>query len=160
MRITNSTLLPAAAAALLLLAACGENRARAAARQLARRNSCVAAELALDAKERLASLDTAVTTTEGGPMEQVTVAGHTFAAAYKQWADAASRVADYADSAAFARTRDDSLRYARISEQARIRPGAPGTVQGNAVASYNQDVARAFANPDHPCNKPEEKDGD
>jgi hypothetical protein len=155
MRITRSTLLPAAAAALLL-AACGENEARAAARQLARRNSCVAAELALDAKERLAALDTAVVSAQGGPMEQVTVAGHTFAAAYKQWADAAAQSADHADSAAFARSRDDSLRFARLSEQARIRPGAPGTVQGNAVASYNQDVARAFANPDHPCNQPQD----
>jgi hypothetical protein len=158
MRITNSTLLPAAAAALLLLAACGENQARAAARQLARRNSCVAAELALDAKERLAALDTAVAGAEGGPMQQVTVAGRDFAAAYRQWADAASQSADYADSAAFAGSREDSVRFARLSEQARIRPGAPGTVQGNAVASYNQDVARAFANPDHPCNKPSEDD--
>jgi hypothetical protein len=154
MRMTNSTLLPAAAAALLLLSACGENKARAAARQLARRSSCVAAELALDAKERLAALDTAVVTAQGGPMEQVTVAGHTFATAYREWADAASRSADYADSAAFARSREDSLRFARLSEQARIRPGAPGTVQGNAVASYNQVVTRAFGNPDHPCNLP------
>jgi len=160
MRITHSTLLPTAAAALLLLAACGENKARAAARQLARRNSCVAAELALDAKERLAALDTAMAGAQGGPMEEVTVAGHTFATAYKQWADAASQSADYADSAAFATSRDDSVRYARMSDQARIRPGAPGTVQGNAVASYNEDVARAFANPDHPCNKPRDKDED
>jgi len=160
MRMTNSTLLPAAAAALLLLAACGEDKGRAAARQLARRNACVAAELALDAKEKLASLDTAMVGARGGPMEQVTMAGHTFAAAYRQWADAASQSADYADSAAYAPSRDDSVRYARMAEQARIRPGAPGTVQGNAVASYNQDVSRAFANPDHPCNKPKDEDGD
>lgn len=154
MRTTNPTLLLAAAAALLL-AGC-QDRGRAAGRQLARQNSCIAAELALDAKERLAALDTAVATAEGTPMEQVTRAGYTFAAAYRQWADAMSRAADYADSAAHARSRDDSVRFARLSEQARPRAVRQGTVEGNAVASYNQDVSRALTNPDHPCNKPDD----
>ena len=154
MRTTNSILLLAAAAALLLLAGC-ENRARTAGRQLARQNSCIAAELSLDAKERLAALDTALATSAGGPMEQVTRAGYAFAAAYRQWADAMSRTADLADSAAFARSKGDSVRFARQSEQARPRAVPPGTVEGNAVASYNQDVSRALTNPDHPCNKPD-----
>jgi hypothetical protein len=158
MRMTPSTLLPAAAAALLLLAAC-EDKGRTAARELARRNSCVAAELALDAKEKLASLDTALVSAQGTPMEQVTAAGHTFAAAYRRWADAMASSADYADSAAFARSREDSVRFAQLSTQAHPRAVPVGTVEGNAVASYNQDVARAFGNPDHPCNKPE-TDGD
>ena len=62
----------AAALALLLTAsalACGESKGRKAARQLARRNSCIAAELALDAKERLAALDTAVISAQGTPLE-------------------------------------------------------------------------------------------
>jgi hypothetical protein len=151
MRTTNPTLLLAAAAALLL-AGC-QDRGRAAARQLARQNSCIAAELALGAKERLAALDTAVANAEGTPMEQVTRAGHTFAAAYRQWADAMYRTAELADSAAYARSREDSVRFARESEQARPRAVRQGTVEGNAVASYNQDVSRALANPDHPCNK-------
>jgi len=151
MRTTNPPLL-LAAAAVLLLAGC-ENRARTAARHLARQNSCIAAELALDAKERLAALDTAVATSEGTPMEQVTRAGHTFATAYRQWADGMSRTAELADSAAHARSKEDSVRLARQSEQARPRAPQPGTVEGNAVASYNQDVSRALANPDHPCNK-------
>ena len=158
MRITNSTLLPAAAAALLLLAAC-ENKARTAARQLARRNSCVAAELALDAKERLAALDTAVVVAQGTPMEQVTAASRTFAAAYRQWADAVSQGADYADSAAVARSREDSLRYAQLAAQARPRGVSPGTVEGNAAARFNDDFSRAFGNPDHPCNKPRGRNG-
>jgi hypothetical protein len=159
MRMKSSTLLPAAAAALLLLAACGEDRGRVAARQLARRNSCVAAELALDAKERLASLDTAAVRAQGTPMEQVTNAGRAFAAAYRQWADAVSRGADYADSAAFARSRDDSVRFARMAEQSRPRPVDPGTVEGNAAGRFNDDFTRAFGNPDHPCNQPRGRDG-
>ncbi|HEV7586624.1 MAG TPA: hypothetical protein VGO40_00745 [Longimicrobium sp.] len=157
--MTKSTLLTTAAAALLLLAGCAD-RGRAAARQLARRNSCIAAELALDAKERLASLDTAVATAQGTPLEQVTVAGHAFAAAYRQWADASSRSADLADSAAFARSREDSVRLIRQSDEARPLPVAHGTVESNAAASFNQDFARAFGNPDHPCNQPRVKDGD
>jgi hypothetical protein len=153
MRMTKSTLLTASAAALLLLAACAD-RGKAAARQLARRNSCISAELALDAKERLASLDTAVATAQGTPMEQVTVAGHVFATAYRRWADASSRSADLADSAAFARTPEDAARLSRQSDEARPLPVAHGTVEGNAAASYNQDFTRAFNNPDHPCNKP------
>jgi len=151
MRTTKPTLLLAAAAALLL-AAC-EDRGRAAARQLARQNSCIAAELALDAKERLAALDTALATSAGTPVEQVTQAGHTFATAYREWADAMYRTAELADSAAHARSREDSVRFARQSEEARPRAPRQG-VEGNAVASYNQDVSRALANPDHPCNKP------
>lgn len=152
---TTTPILLAAAAAVLLLSGC-ENRARTAARQLARQNSCIASELALDAKERLAALDTALVTSAGTPMEQVTRAGYAFSAAYRQWADAMSRVADFADSASYARSKEDSVRFARQSEQARPRAPQQGTVEGNAVASYNQDVTRALTNPDHPCNKPDE----
>ena len=159
MRMKRSTLLPAAAAALLLLAACGEDRGRVAARQLVRRNSCIASELALDAKERLASLDTAVAVAQGTQMEQVTVASRTFAAAYRQWADAVSRGSDYADSAAFARSHEDSVRFARQAAQARPRPVDRGTVEGNAAARFNDDFSRAFGNPDHPCNKPRGRNG-
>jgi len=160
MRKIETTLLPAAAAALLLLAACGEDRGRVAARQLARRNSCITSELALDAKERLASLDTAMAVAQGTPMEQVTTAGRAFAAAYREWADAVNRSADYADSATHARARPDSLRFARMSEQARPRPVDRGTVAGNAAARFNSDFTQAFNNPDHPCNKPQRRDND
>jgi hypothetical protein len=86
------------------------------------------------------------------------VAGHAFATAYRQWADASSRSADLADSAAFARNPEDAARLSRESDEARPAPVAHGTVQANAAASYNQDFTRAFNNPDHPCNKPGEKD--
>lgn len=154
MRMTNWRM--AAALALLLAAGCGEDKGRVAARTVARRTSCLAAELALDAKERLASLDTAVATVQGTPLEQATLASHAFVTAYKAWADASSTSADYADSASFARSRQDSVRFAQLSVQA--RPGAVprGTVEGNAAESYNKDFARAFANPDHPCNKPQD----
>ena len=156
MRMTNWRM--AAALALLLAAGCGEDQGRVAARALARRTSCVAAELALDAKERLAALDTAVATVQGTPLEQATVASHAFVTAYKAWADQSAGSADYADSASYARSRGDSVRFARLSEQARPRPVPRGSLEGNAAESYNKDFARAFGNPDHPCNKPQETD--
>lgn len=158
MRMKNPRM---AALALLLCAsaaACGENQGRAAARQLARRNSCIAAELALDAKERLASLDTAVVASQGTPLEQATVASHVFVTAYKAWADASSRSLDFADSASYARSRQDSVRLAQMAEQARPKAVPAGTVEANAAKSYDADFTRAFGNPDHPCNKPTQAD--
>lgn len=150
---TNTLRIVALAAPLLLAAACGEDKERVASRNLARRSSCLAAELALDAKERLAALDTAVAGAEGTPLEQATIASHAFVTAYRAWADATVISADAADSAANARSPEDSLRWARASEQARPKPVPRGTVEGNAAESYNQDFARRFSNPDHPCNK-------
>jgi hypothetical protein len=150
---TKTLRIAALAAPLLLAAACGESRERVAARNTARRSSCLAAELALDAKERQAALDTAVAGAEGTPLEQATVASHAFVTAYRGWADATAASADYADSASHARSQEDSVRWARMSVQARPKPVPRGTVGGNAAESYNQDFARRFSNPDHPCNK-------
>lgn len=142
-------------AGALAVAACGENPARKQARKIARRNSCIAAELALQAKEKLASLDTAAVSAQGGPMEQALAATRTFAATYRAWADANSRALDLADSAAFSRSREDSLRLAREAE--RTRPTAPADeVQANAMRSYTNDFDRAANNPDHPCNRQDE----
>ncbi|HEX8905216.1 MAG TPA: hypothetical protein VF771_10265, partial [Longimicrobiaceae bacterium] len=107
----NPKLMAVAAAVLACaaLAACGESKEKKEARAQARRTSCVASELALQAKERLAALDTQVVRMQGTPLEQVSVAGHAFAAVYKAYADASSRAADLADSAAGARSRDDSV---------------------------------------------------
>jgi hypothetical protein len=144
--------------ALLALGACGDSKARKEARQLARRNSCVAGELALDAKERLASLDTAAVAAQGGALQQVTEASWQFANAYKAWADAVAASADLADSAAFARSRADSLRLAGEAARSRPLPPAPGSLIANASAQYNEDVTKALGNPDHPCNKPADSD--
>ncbi|HEX6751536.1 MAG TPA: hypothetical protein VF092_29860 [Longimicrobium sp.] len=150
----NFKLMTVAAAVLACaaLAACGESEARKEARAQARRSSCVASELALEAKERLASLDTQVVRMQGSPLEQVTNASHLFAAAYKSYADAKSRAADLADSAAVARSKNDSVRLAGESQRARPPAPQPG-VQQNAAERFEADMREALANPDHPCNK-------
>jgi hypothetical protein len=150
--------LAVAVPACAVLAACGESPARKQARAEARRTSCIASELALEAKERLASLDTQVVRMQGTPLAEVTQAGRVFASAYKDYADAASRAADLADSAAFARSHDDSVRYAQQSQGARPPAPQPGVTQ-NAVDRYNDDARQARNNPDHPCNKPDDDQG-
>jgi len=157
MRMTTRKMAAALALLVAAQAACGEGAGRKAARALARRNSCIASELALDAKERLASLDTAVVASQGTPLERATLASHMFVSAYKAWADASSRAADYTDSASVARSREDSVKFAGMADQARPRAVPAGSVEANAAASYNSDFSRAFGNPDHPCNQLDRK---
>ncbi|HEU4558905.1 MAG TPA: hypothetical protein VFS20_13690 [Longimicrobium sp.] len=153
------TLIPVAAlllAAAALTAACGESPARKVAREQARRTSCVAAELALASKERLARLDTQMVATQGSPMQQVLQATHQFASAYHGYATAYSRSVDLADSAAFAASREDSTRLAQQSQSSRPQFPPPNTVQANAANRFTTDMQAALANPDHPCNVKEE----
>jgi hypothetical protein len=159
MRNPKLIALAIAVLACATLAACGESAAKKQAREQARRTACISSELALEAKERLASLDTQVVQMQGSPLEQVTQAGHVFAGAYRTYADLASHAADLADSAAFARSRDDSVRYAQ--QAARAKPPAPQPgVEENAARRFEGDVREAMNNPDHPCNRAQEKDGD
>ncbi|HSU17406.1 hypothetical protein [Longimicrobium sp.] len=157
MRNPKLMALAAAVLACTALAACGENAEKKQAREQARRTACVASELALDAKVRLAQLDTQVVQMQGSPLEQVTTAGHVFAAAYRTYADAASRAADLADSAAFARSSTDSARYATMAQRAQPPAPQPG-VEENAARRFEGDVREAMNNPDHPCNKKDSDD--
>jgi hypothetical protein len=149
-------------AALLLAAtavACGESAAHKAARQLARRNSCVAAELALSAKERAAKLDTQVVASAGTQLEPVLTASRQFALAYQSYAQAFSHSADLADSAASAGSKREAELYRQQATQ--TSPPAPmaGSVEGNAAGRFTADMQAALANPDHPCNHPDDADG-
>ena len=153
------TLIPVAVlllAAAAVTAACGESPARKVARDQARRTSCAAAELALTSKERLARLDTQVVAAQGSPLQQVLEATHQFATAYHGYATAYSRSADLADSAAFARSREDSTRLAQQAQSASPAFPTPNTVQANAANRFTTDLQNALANPDHPCNAREE----
>jgi fructoselysine-6-P-deglycase FrlB-like protein len=155
---TLKLILPAVVLLAVVAAACGESAERKAAKDLARRNSCVAAELALTAKERVARLDTQVVVTQGGPFERITVAGREFAASYKTFADAFSRSADYADSAAFARSRADSLRFARMADSVRPVVSPAAGMERNSAVRFTEDMRVALSNPDHPCNQPKDPD--
>jgi hypothetical protein len=151
----------AAALAIVLaaLAACGGDRETPEQREV-HRAACIADELALQAKVRLANLDTALAQSRGTPLEPVTTAGHTFATAYATFANQRLGEAAYLDSAAHVREDEDSTRYARKAAQYRPAAPAAGTVESNAIDRWRQDFTSAAGNPSHPCNNLEqEEDG-
>ena len=151
MRMPRRTLL-SAAAFLLLAAACGE-RGETPEQRETRRAACIADELALQAKVRLANLDTALAQARGTPLENVTVSGHTFATAYAAFANRRLGETANMDSAARAANKADSVRYAGKAEPFRDARFAPGSVEANAADRWLQDFTAAAGNPDHPCNR-------
>jgi hypothetical protein len=154
-------LVPALLLLVPTLAACGrESPEKRAARRDARRTACIADELALQAKERLAYRDTALARARGTPVEAISAASYRFAFAMKLHADAALKTAAYQDSALAARSREDSARYAGIAERARPLPPEPGSVEANVVQRYEEELAAAFGNPAHPCNQEDEGEGE
>jgi len=145
--------------AALALAACDrESPEKRAARQVTARTRCVAEELALQAKERLASLDTVLAGARGTPMEQTVAAGYRFAFALREHADAAARSAALMDSAMVARAAEDSTRLANAAMKARPAAPAPGSVEANVDDRYTQEISAALENPNHPCNQAEAED--
>lgn len=156
MRITR--VLPALLASAVLLSACGgESPEKRAARHDVRRTLCVAEELSLQAKERLASLDTVLAGARGTPMESTVAAAYQFAFAMKAHADSAMRSAAYMDSSMTARADEDSARYAALAIRTRPPAARANTVEENAAVRYSREMAAALGNPAHPCNKTEEK---
>jgi hypothetical protein len=145
--------------AALALAACErESPEKRAARQVTARTRCVAEELALQAKERLATLDTVLANARGTPMEQMAASTYSFAFALRQHADAAARSAALMDSAMAVRSAEDSTRLANAAMQARPGAAAPGSVEANVAARYTREISAALGNPNHPCNKTEEEE--
>jgi len=137
-----------------LLAACeggsGESPERREARVAAARNSCVAEELTIRARENLASLDTLAAASGGiAPGMQ---AVYEYAAVYRNFAEMRSSALAYVDSAVSARTPADSTRFARRAEQFVVRPGQPGTLDGNVAQEWQRSFTRTRTDPAHYCN--------
>jgi hypothetical protein len=140
---------PALAIACLTLAlgACGEDPEREAARRAARRDSCIAEELAVQAVTRLREIET-MRQTSG---EAITATIYPFTLAQHDFAKARERELALLDSAAAAATAQDSAALARRAAAA--RPAAPtDQVRQNAAEQYQRDFALALGNPAHPCN--------
>jgi hypothetical protein len=133
------------------LAACGggDDPARTAQRTAAHRAACVAEELAIQANSKISSLDTMRTRVPGSFVNQV----FPFARAYFDYAKLRERQAAWADSASSATSAQDSARFAGEAARAAPPRGRPGSIEANAVESYERDYAAAMANPDHPCNQ-------
>lgn len=146
------------AAALLVLTvvlgacerAAGEDPERRAARVAAARNACVAEELTIRARENLASLDTLAAMSGGleGPLR----ATYTFAVVYRNFAELRSSALAYMDSAMVADTPADSTRFAQRAAQFVVRPGEPGTLDGNVSQEWERNFATTRGDPNHYCN--------
>ncbi|MDB4948124.1 MAG: hypothetical protein JWM27_773 [Gemmatimonadetes bacterium] len=149
--------LAAALLAALLLPACGsvETPEHRAARKEARRDACVATELLIHSHDRARSLGEYAS---DGPLAGVLRASAAFAAAYDQYAQARSAQLAFQDSALTAGSAADSARYASQAALAKDPPAMPGTVQATARERWADDFAASKANPDHPCNKPDDGD--
>ncbi len=142
---------PLLALAALALAACGgaDDSARDARRATARRQSCVAVELAVRANTNLSALDTL----RAGPAPGLVETLYPYQRAYFDYAKLRERQTAWADSAASSEA--DSARYAGEIARSMPQPPAPGTPQANAAATYERDFAAVMSNPDHPCNRAE-----
>jgi hypothetical protein len=142
------------------VAACGgETESEVAAERApesaaAARHACMADELAKGAQDDLATIESGFA--GSGAPEGLT----TFARAYLQHAQL--RLAAYAqsDSAAnHSRSAQDSTRHAQAAAQMQIVPPAPGSLEANVMASYDQKAAAILADADHPCNWKHELEG-
>jgi hypothetical protein len=146
-------------AAAALLAGCrAESPEHRAARREARRASCIATELLIQSHDRARTLGGYG---GGGALAQVLAASSAYAQAYDEYARTRASQLALADSAINAKSDADSTRF--MGDARKLAPAAPqpGTVQASARERYNADFAQAKANPDHPCNKPQEEgDGD
>jgi hypothetical protein len=145
--------LAVALAATLLAGCAAETPERRAARREAHRDACIATELLIHSHDRSRSLGEF----SGGAMAQVLKASGVFVQAYDDYAQARAAQLAYADSAAQAETSGDSTRMAAESRSHTPPAAAPGSVQATAAQRYQDDFAAAKANPDFPCNKPDEE---
>jgi hypothetical protein len=143
-------------AALLALPACDrESPERVAARKAAHRDACIAEELAVQANTQISQLDTMRAGADApNPLSSMI---YPFARAYYDFAKARERQLSLMDSAAIARTPEDSTRFAQRAAQA--APHAPSSqVEDNAAKDYQRHFADAMGNPAHPCNQEPESE--
>lgn len=138
----------------LVVSACrdeGEDPERRAVREAAARAACVAEELALTARENLAALEP-LAGAEGTP-QGAFGAAHTFARAYRDYAEFRAAALAYADSALRAPTPADSARYAQRAVQYALSEPVPGTMEANVAEQYARQFEAVLRDPAHFCNR-------
>lgn len=138
----------------LLLSACREEREdpeRRAVREAAARAACVAEDLALTARENLAALEP-LAGADGAPGGAFGAA-HTFARAYRDYAEFRAAALAYADSALRARAPADSARYAARAAQYALSEPTPGTMEANVATQYARQFEAVLRDPTHFCNR-------
>lgn len=145
----------------LLLPACereSEDPAPREASRAAARDACVAEDLVIEAREKLAALQPP--DGEGGEVPGVPGAARAYARVYREYAEVQTARLALADSTARARSPADSAHYARKAAAYSLSPPEPGTVEANVAQAYARDFNAIRANPAHFCNQEPLEGGD
>ncbi|MDQ3389089.1 MAG: hypothetical protein M3483_06240 [Gemmatimonadota bacterium] len=131
----------------LLLGACrdeSESPERVAARRDAGLNACIAEELAVEAREKEATIE---------PMAQVMTGPYTYARVYRERAEVEMQRLALADSALHAANPGDSAGFAMRAATYSLSNPAGGSVEENAARAYYRDFAGLRANTEHFCHQ-------
>lgn len=150
-------ILIAALSLAVLLSACGGDRVtpeQRQARRAASLDACIAEALALNARSRLATLDTLLAQNQArGSVPALVSAPHKFAQVYATYADLRAHETAYRDSAYNAPSKEDSTRYEKMAASFRVNRPSPESLEENAIRDYVRDFARSRRDPEHGCNK-------
>lgn len=140
-------------------AGCSDAAERSAARDISRRNVCIAEELHITARGRLADLDDIIAKTPASPLQGVNSAAREFASATEQHASRRASELAMTDSAIAVRSAEDSARLAAEAARLRVAGGGGSPLQQNVASQYEREFNAAAANPAHPCNQENRSDG-
>jgi hypothetical protein len=156
-----------AASLAVLLSACGDRGPTPQQRQVrrdARLDACIAEALAMNARSRLATLDSLLAQSQArGSVPSLVSAPHKFAQVYATYADLRAHETAYRDSAYNASSKEDSTRYEKQALEFRVNRPSPESLEENVIRDYGRDFVGSRANPEHGCNhlvRQQEKDGD
>ncbi|HEX2081111.1 MAG TPA: hypothetical protein VHG08_25640 [Longimicrobium sp.] len=150
-----SRIIPAAVLLAALLSACGERGPtpeQLEARRNARLDACVAEALSINARSRLATLDSLLMQSQArGSVPALVSAPHKFAQVYATYADLRAHETAYRDSAYSATSKEDSTRYEQEAARYRVNRPSPESLEENVIRDYIRDFAVSRNNPDHGC---------
>lgn len=156
MMISRNSLLPLTLAFALSACGGGDGAAEVAPETLqlrtsAFRQACAARELEQTAADNLAVLDSSGSADDAMAVTRNAAAG--FARGYHRHAEFRNALYAMVDSAMnHAGSTADSLRYEERANAFSVRIPAAGTVEANAMQSYDNDLRKILADADHPCN--------
>jgi hypothetical protein len=139
-----------------LLSACGDRELtpqQEQARREARLDACISEALSINARTRLATLDSLLAQSQArGSVPALVSAPHKFAQVYATFADLRAHETAYRDSAYNASSKEDSTRYEGMASSFRVNRPSPESLEENVIRDYQRDYAGARRNPDHGCN--------
>lgn len=122
-------------------------------RTMAFRQACAAKEIEATAEDNLSLLESIIPEGDDAGMAATRDAATGFARGYHRHAELRFALFAMVDSAFnHARTPADSTRFEERANAFSLRNPAAGTVEANAMESYENDLRMILSDADHPCN--------